>query len=452
LVRAVPRRGYVLEASISGGIPDGAAASPTEPAPSAPEPAEALSPVRGPEGRMPSLAVLPFTNGSGSEAEEWLSDGIAEGIAAELSRSRTTVVIAPSSSFQYRKGDDAARAMRELRVRYILAGRVRRSGERVRVMAQLVEAATGVNIWGEHYDRHLGDVFALQDDIAQAVTLTIEPVIGQVEQQRAIRRPPEGLDAWEAYQRGLWHQGRFVSEDNAEARRCFERAIALDPAFASAYQALAHTYLDENRLFFTSGREQTLRAAEPLARKAVALDPDDAGGRVALGWVFLTSGDPESASHEAERAMELRPNSAAAYRLGGTAAVFSGRHAAGLRMLDGYFRLNPRDPRNWQAMHMVAMGRYLLRDYEAAIAASRHAIRVNPTQPLSYRWLAAALGQRDRSAEAISVLRSASVRVAPLLLDDYLTRQWPWQRPADHAHMLEGLCKAGWRGGQGDRI
>lgn len=429
----VPGRGYRLT---------GQAVS-TEPA--AVRAAESLSNAPTLPNR-PSIAVLAFTNMSGDPDQEYFSDGIADDIITELSRIRWLFVIARNSSFTY-KGHavDVRKVARDLGVRYILEGSVRRSGKRVRVAAQLIEAVTDSHIWAERYDRNVANIFSVQDEITTAVALAIEPAIANAEQQRALRRPPRSLGAWEAYQRGLWHQARFDVSENLVARGLFEYAAALDPTFSPAYQGLAQTYVDECRVFLTHNPVETVSSAEPLARKSLALDVNDAGAHAVAGWVSLTLGNLEAASEEAERALALSPNNADSHRLRGQCLVFSGQHREGYRMLLSYLRLNPHDPRNWESIHLITIARYLIADYLGAVDAAKRAIRANSKQPLSYRWLAAGLGQLGRIEEARDVLRNVPNIVAPLSCDDYLLRRWPWQRQEDHDHMLDGLYKVGWR-------
>ena len=168
----------------------------------------------------PSIAVLPFQNMSGDPEQEYFADGIAEDIITALSRYRSLFVIARNSSFTYKgRAVDVKQVGRDLGVRYVLEGSVRKSGNRVRVTAQLIEAETGDHVWAERYDRELADIFAVQDEITQATTIAIAPAIADAEQQRAMRKPPASLDAWGAYQRGLWHLSRASAEDDALARR-----------------------------------------------------------------------------------------------------------------------------------------------------------------------------------------------------------------------------------------
>jgi TolB-like protein len=184
----------------------------------------------------PSIAVLAVTNMSGDPEQEYFSDGIADDIITELSRSRSLFVIARNSSFTYKgRAIDIKQAARELGVRYVLEGSVRRSGARLRVIAQLIDAQTGNHIWADRYDRGLEDLFAVQDEITAAVVTAIGPAVADAELRRALRKPPETLGAWEAYQRGLWHVARTTIADAERAKELFQRSIDLDSVFARAY-------------------------------------------------------------------------------------------------------------------------------------------------------------------------------------------------------------------------
>ncbi len=196
----------------------------------------------------PSIAVLAFTNMSGDQEQEYFSDGIADDIITELSRVRWLFVIARNSSFVY-KGNaiDVKRIGRELGVRYVLEGSVRRGGQRVRVNAQLIDAETGSHVWADRYDRDLTDVFAVQDGITLAVTGAIRPAVANAEQRRVLREPPTNLRAWESYQRGIWHLSRWRPEDLPQAREFFNRALELDPMLASAHTGLAIAYMPRGR-------------------------------------------------------------------------------------------------------------------------------------------------------------------------------------------------------------
>ena len=395
----------------------------------------------------PSIAVLPFTNVSGDPEQEYFSDGVAEDIITALSRSCALFVIARNSSFTYRaRAVDVKQMARELGVRYVLEGSVRRGGDRVRVSAQLVDAESGNHLWAERYDRDLAGTFAVQDEITTAVALAIGPAIVDAEQQRAGRKQPESLGAWDAYMRGLWHLDRGDPAEMDKARSLFERAIELDPNLSQPYQGLVYSYLEEILAFHTRTFAETRTTVEPLAHRAVALDPSDANAYAVLGWVSETEGDHEAALGRAEQALALNGNCADAYRLKGVSQVFSGQHRDGCQTLLTHLRLNPRDPRNWRNYHLIAYARYLLGDYSGAIEADRRAMHENPNQTLSYRWLAAAQAQLGRTAEAQGILRDLASIVPPERFNKVLGGRAPWMREEDHARLLDGLRKAGWQG------
>jgi len=393
----------------------------------------------------PSVAVLPFINMSGDPEQEFFADGITEDIINALSLYPSLFVIARNSCFTYKgRAVDVKQVGRELGVRYVLEGSLRKSGNRIRVTAQLVEAETGKHVWGEHYDRELADIFALQDEITEAVTIAIAPAIADAEQQRALRRPPGSLDAWTAYQRGLWHVSKRTAEDNALAETFFQQAVDLDPNFAGGYGGLAIVE-DQALEFRQRGLFDTLSSCEALARRAVALSGGDSEARSLLSAALWRRGDYEGALAEAERALATTPNLAAAHHMLAATLIFSGRPKEGIPALERAIRLDPREPRSEYRLNEMALALYLCRDYSAAVDAAKRAIRSYPDFPHPYRWLAAALGQLGRIDEAKEALEKA-IALAPAAFDMYVRRRVPWMRVEDYARMIEGLRKAGWEG------
>ena len=392
----------------------------------------------------PSIAVLPFANMSGDPDQEVFSDGIAVDIITALSRYPSLFVIARNSTFTYKgRAVDVKQIGHELGVRYVLEGGLRNSGTRIRVSAQLIEAATGNHLWAERYDRDLTDIFAVQDEITEAVTVAIAPAIADAEQQRALRKPPGSLDAWAAYQRGLWHVNRWTAEDHALAEKFFQQAIDLDPSFAGGYKGLVVT-LGSAADFQRGGLTEAVSSAEALARRAVALDGADAEAHCWLSYALRRRGDFEGGLAEAERALAMSPNLALAHAQKAAILIFSGHPKDGIAALKRSVRFDPRNPRSVGPLNHMMLGLYYLREYEAAIDAARRAIRSFPEFPLPYRWLAAALGQLGRIEEARQALDKA-IAIAPSVFDMYVRERAPWVRPEDYAHMLEGLRKAGWR-------
>lgn len=274
--------------------------------------------------------MLPFTNMSGDPEQEYFADGMAEDIITELARSRMLIVIARNSSFTYRgRAVDVKQVGRELGARYVLEGSVRRAGSRVRVTAQLIDAEGGGHLWAERYDRDMTDIFALQDEMTRMVVSAIHPAVAEAEQRRVLRRPPENLDAWECYQHGLWHLGKYTAEDSERAIVHFLRAVEMDPGFVPPYTALVLAYQDSGQIFRTRGFEDALSLARCWARRAYAISHDDDEVMVALGSVALFSGQHEEALDCARQALALNPISARGHGLLGAALTFSGAPGAG---------------------------------------------------------------------------------------------------------------------------
>jgi adenylate cyclase len=392
----------------------------------------------------PSVAVLPFTNMSADPEQEFFADGIAEDVITALSRYPSLFVIARNSCFTYKgRAVDVKQVGRELGVRYVLEGSLRKSGNRIRVTAQLVEAETGKHVWAERYDRDLADIFALQDEISEAVTIAVAPAIADAEQHRALRRPPGSLDAWAAYQRGLWHLGKFTAEDNAVAQNFLRRAIDLDPTFTGGYLGLAAAYMHAATVFQTCNLPEAQSSMEALARRAVALDTGDADAHSWLGQTLFLLGDLEGALAESERALAMSQNLTVAHETLAIALIYSGRPKEGLAALQRYLRLDPRDPTIAIGLLQAAIGHYFCREYETALEAAKRVIRSYPDFPLSYRWHAATLGSLAALKKPRERLpRPSRWRPPP---STCMRARAPWFRPEDHAHMLDGLHKAGWR-------
>jgi adenylate cyclase len=393
----------------------------------------------------PSVAVLPFANMSSDPEQEFFADGISEDVITALSRYPSLFVIARNSSFSYKgRAVDVKKVGRELGVRYVLEGSLRKFGNRIRVTAQLVEAENGKHVWAERYDRDLADIFALQDEITGAVTVAVTPAIADAELRRAMRKPPGNLDAWAAYQRGLWYLSKATADDNEIAQRYFQQAIDLDASFSGGYRGLVMAQFEAAAVFQKRGLSDMQCSVEPLARRAAALDGADAEARSCLGLALLLRGDHDGALAEHERALVMSPNLAYAHGERGTTLVFSGRPEEGLGSLRMSIRLDPRDA--FLAIRLMHVGSalYFSRRYEAAVEATKQAIRSYPDFPLTYRWLTAALAQAGRIDEAKEALDRA-IAIAPASFGMYVRSRAPWMRPEDQAHILEGLRKAGWR-------
>jgi adenylate cyclase len=391
----------------------------------------------------PSVAVLAFENMSGDVDQEFFADGIAEDIITALSKSRWLFVIARNSSFTYKgRAVDVKQIGRELGVRYVLEGSVRKSGNRVRITAQLIEAATGAHMWAERYDRDLADIFAVQDEITGSVAAAIEPTLAQAEQQRASRKLPDRLDAWEAYHRGLWHLLKHEPGENDQARLFFQRAIDLDRGFAPGYYGLSMTHIWEAAVFARRPLVDSLNAARPLAQRAVSLDDADSMAHFVMGNVLFFSGDSTGARHELDRAISINPNNAWAIGISGSLFGNNGHLKEALEAISKAMRASPHDPLMWVWMLYVTNSNYFSRNYQAALDAADRLIRFRPDMPQAYRWRAAALGQLGRKDEAKIALEQA-IAISPTNFHRHVRDRPPWFRPVDHDLVLEGLRKAG---------
>jgi adenylate cyclase len=394
----------------------------------------------------PSVAVLAFTNMSGDLEQEYFSDGIADDIITELSRSRALFVIARNSSFTYKgRAVDVKQVARELGVRYVIEGSVRRSGGRARVTAQLIDAETGNHVWAERYDRDVNEVFAVQDEITAAVVAAIQPAIADAELQRTMRKAPENLGAWEAYQRGLWHMRKAGPLDSEQAQTFFQRAMSLDASFAPACAAMASTYLLQGAIYATRPLQDALGLASYWARRAIEIDANDAEAHAALAWSTSGTGDLAAAWEHLSLALASNPNSAWANCIKGGLLAYGGRQSEGRQALLIALRLSPRDPLEAFSLGLLAAAYYFEHDYARALEAARRAVSRYPALPMGHRFLAVTLGQLGRADEARGALQRA-VEVSPQYFELYARRRMPWWRAEDHEHVLDGLRKAGWQG------
>jgi len=391
----------------------------------------------------PSIAVLPFQNLSGDAEQEYFADGIVEDIITALSRNRAFFVISRNTTFTY-KGPavDVARVARELGVRYVLEGSVRRAGNRVRITAQLIDAATGRHLWADRYDRELADVFAVQDEIAQTITGELAPGIIAAEMQQARRKDPNQLDAWDRTMRAHWHIRRFTREDLAEARRLLGEAIELDPANAMALSDLSVAHHFEAVFGWGGDVAQSYARCGEAARRAVAIDDSDANAHTALAIYDLFSGRHEEGRRRARRALDLDPNSAFTRGILGASYGFVGDYEAALQHCDEAIRLSPRDPllviwhlcKGWAAL--------LSERYQEAVEFATEAVEANPEFPDNYAVLAAAHGYLGNAVAARAALDELLRRMPGLTAaDERLNR--PFGNAAQRERFRDGLRKAG---------
>jgi len=391
----------------------------------------------------PSLAVLPFANMSGDPEQEFFADGIAEDIITGLSRFRSLFVIARNSSFTYKDtAVDVREVGRQLGVRYVLEGSVRRAGNRVRVTAQLIEAETGSHLWAERFDRELEDIFAVQDEITETIVGALHPEIGAAEWERARRKPPESLDAWALYHQGIHHLYGYSKADNTAARRLFRQAVEQDDQFAAAHTMLAYACFMAVFDALTDYPVGQLAESFEIAKKAVRLDDKDAMAHAILGRVLSMRHQHDLAIAECDKAIELNPNLAQAQFGRGLALVLAGRPSEALENLENAARLSPRDP-NYYAFLLVSAWADLLQGrYDRALEWARRAV----AQPNSGVWgnatLAIALAHLNRIEEAREAL-DALIGEKPDLALSFIEETLPFRREADRQIFEDGLRRAG---------
>ena len=388
----------------------------------------------------PSIAVLPFTNMSGDPDQEYFADGITEDLTTALSQTSTLFVIARNSAFTYKgravKIEDVGR---ELGVRYVLEGSVRRAGDKVRITAQLSDAATGFHVWGEHYDRDLVDVFAVQSEIAEQVFVATGAPILEAELERIRRKPTESLTAYDAFTKGLYLFGRFRVRDMAEARRWFERAVELDPGYAEAFTGLGTTYSLPYGWLWTLD-ESALDRADAYFERAIELDPRLSDTYFSRGAVLLFRGRTEEGLHAIERARELAPNEWRPYMMIAIYQAQAGDLVAARDSFQRSLRLNPRTTSDAEYMQIMAniyqrTGREdeAVRIEEQLRAENPDAIWARLALAVHYR----AAGQHD---EAHTVIQEA-LQVNPALSVEALSRRWVGA--ADLEERLRNLRAAG---------
>lgn len=390
----------------------------------------------------PAIAVLPFVNMSGDPEQEYFSDGISEDIITALSKLRWFFVIARNSSFFYKgKAVHMKQIADELGVGYVVEGSVRKAGDQVRITAQLNDVGTGNHIWGERYDRNLADVFAVQDEITEAIVAAIEPQLYAAENFHAQRKPPDSLDAWDLVMRALSHYWRVTRQDNVVAQALLEKAISIDPNYGQALGLLAtsHTF---NTHMGWADMATVGPIAEWAARAAILADSEDPWAHQALGYVYLFARRFDDSLAEFELALRLNPNFALAQGYYGVALAYCGRWEEGDMAARRALRLSPRDPFSATFYGVAAYNHFVGRNYDKAMQLSREAIRQRADFVGGHRVLTAAAsmaGQTDVAKVALQELR----RAQPNISLAWIAHQMPMKRDADREHYLEGFRRAG---------
>jgi adenylate cyclase len=385
-----------------------------------------------------AIAVLPFENMSGDPEQEYFADGMVEEITTALSRFKGAFVIARNSSFTYKgKAVNVKQVGRELGVRYVLEGSVRKAAGKVRIAGQLIDAVTGAHIWADRFERDLTDVFALQDEVTVAVVSAIHPKIIQTEIAMAARRRPENLTAYDFWLRAIQQSSLATREGLAEAIRLSHRALELDPGFGRAASLASVFHLNNFVLGYSTDPQFELEEAVRLSRLALRIDDGDSNtlARASLISAYVVR-DSESALEMADRAVALNPNSFEAWGCRGWVYGAAGLPQEAVRSFERGIRMSPIDPAMFAGMGMALVE---LRRFDEAIVAGRKAQRHNPSHPLAYLCLASAFAHLGRDAEA----REAAARLLEVNPAFTISGWSAWGGQSNAQLVTEGLRKAG---------
>jgi TolB-like protein len=400
------------------------------------------SPAVLPLQERPAIAVLPFINMSDNPEQEYFSDGISEDIITALSKLRWFFVIGRNSSFIYKgKSVPLKQIAEELGVRYVVDGSIRKAGDRVRITAQLNDAVTGSQLWAERYDRDIADVFAVQDEITEAIVAAIEPQIYAAENFRAQRKQPDSMDAWDLVMRALSYFWRVTRQDNVVAQALLEKAISIDPNYGQALGVLATSHTFGAHMGWVD-----IAAAAPIAERAAQMalraDSEDPWAHQALGYVYLFARRFDDSLAEFEQALRLNPNSSLAQGFYGVTLAYCGRWEEGALAAGRALRLSPRDPFTATYCGVASYCNFVGRNYDEAMRLSREAIRQRADFVGGHRVLTAAAGMAGHIDVAKAALQELR-RAQPNISLAWIASEMPMKLDADREHYLEGFHRAG---------
>jgi TolB-like protein/class 3 adenylate cyclase/tetratricopeptide (TPR) repeat protein len=388
-----------------------------------------------------SIAVLPFANMSGDAEQEYFADGISEDIITSLSKLSQLFVIARNSSFTFKgRNVNVQEVGRNLGVRYVLEGSVRKSGNRVRITAQLIDATTGGHLWAERFDRDLTDIFAVQDDVTQQIVDALALNLTEADEQRLATEQTGNLEAYDCFLHGREQLWRFTKPENIHGRELLQRAIELDPKFAPAYAFLAFANILDYANQWSPSWSTAMAQAEMFAARAVALDDQYPYAHWALGIVELYSRRHEAAIREARRLIALAPNLPEGHENLGYALHYSGQSEEALGCFDRAMALNPYYPDVY--LHFQAQAMFQLRRYEEAIGVLKRRLVRNPGTDVSRVLLAASYGHLGRFEEARHEWQE-TFRVNPAYSLEHRRKVLPYKNPDDFELVVDGLRKAG---------
>jgi adenylate cyclase len=447
LIATVPRRGYRFAAAVSRIIPN------AECPPSAPAEVKGAAPASDAGRRLglplsdrPSVAVLPFANLTSDQQQDYFSDGITEDIITELSRFSELLVIACNSSFYYKdKAVDIRQVGRELGTHYVVEGSVRRSGDHVRITAQLVDAVTGAHRWAERYDRQLCDVFAVQDEVARTIVALLAAHVNRAETERAMLKPPAAWAAYDCYLRGaeafLLHTNSRTKASFHDARRLLEQSLAIDPGYARAAAMLSRSHLLAYAEPFDGDylSPAALDRALELAETAVRLDARLPQTRAQLGYVLLWKRQHDAAIAEFERAFALNPNFID-HRFA-LALIYVGEPASAIKVLEANMRLDPFVQPIYSSA-VMGLANYMLKHYGEAVRCLRESALRLPTLQFFHHYLASAYAQLGQLEEARKEAAEV-LRINPGFTIEGYKRILPYKYPKDVEHRVDGMRKAG---------
>jgi adenylate cyclase len=369
-------------------------------------PVVAVAPPEGKTPSKPSIAVLPFDNLSGDPGQEYFSDGVTEEIISGLARLHWLFVIARNSSFTFKgKAVDVKQVGRQLGVRYVLEGSVRKSGERVRITSQLIDAASGAHLWSDRFDGALSDIFDLQDKVTASVVGAIEPALRHAEIERARAKPTESVDAYDLYLRALALHGSYTLEGTRRALRLLERAIAIDPSYASALALAAHCNLRQWTAGWISLPTPLVEEGIRLARLAARAGQDDPVALWMAGLVLaLSGGAVADAGALIDRSLAINPNSAQAWMAAGFVRAYAGEVETAIASLEQSARLSPLDPLAFLVWHGIAIAHFSAGRYDEAARWADRTLRESPDFVAGLRLkgaLCGLLGQREEGRDII---------------------------------------------------
>jgi adenylate cyclase len=329
------------------------------------------------EDKIPSIAVLPFTNLSGDLKFEYFSDGITEDIITDLSKLSGLMVVARNSAFAYKDQPLALKTVAEkLGVRYVLEGNVRRAGDDLRINVKLIDAGTGAHLWAERYHRRLQDIFSVQDDVRGNIVRALALQLTDDEKRAAARRYTQSVEAYDLMLQGLSFYQRSTREDNARARQLYLQAIKLDANFARAHAAVALTHTEDSRYGWSADAVASMKQAVMFAQRAVDLDPSIPQTHWTLGYVYVFDRQYDAAVAAAERAIALGPNNADAYTTLAFGRVYQGRPKEAIPLVQKAMRLNPHFPSQYPSI--LGRAYYHAGQFTQAVETLRHSVDINP--------------------------------------------------------------------------